>query len=199
MNTQALEQPTHSFVNNEQRLILHGVSWQQYKAIEANLESVSAVRLSYFHGVLEFMTISEEHEDMNSLIGTLIELYLLDIGMRYYRRGGPTLKQEPDVEIIPDETFHFGTKKTVPDLAIEVVITSGSTAKLKGYKTLGVQEVWFWKKQKLSLYSLTEEGYREITHSQLLPELNLDMLTHCANISDQFDAINEFRQAIAHK
>jgi Uma2 family endonuclease len=206
MNTQALEHPTPNFVNNEQRLILHGVSWQQYKAIEANLESVSAVRLSYFHGVLEFMTISAEHEDINSLIGTLIELYLLDIGMRYYRRGGPTLKQEPDVELIPDETFHFGLKKAVPDLAIEVVITSGSTAKLKGYKTLGVREVWFWKNQKLSLYYLTEAGYQEITQSQLLPELNLELLTRCANISDQFDAINEFRQAaegirneIAHK
>ncbi len=199
MNTQIFEHLTDNFTDHEQRLILHGVSWQQYKTIEANLESVSAVRLSYFHGVLEFMTISEEHEDMNSLIGTLIELYLLDIGMRYYRRGGPTLKQEPDVELIPDETFHFGSKKTVPDLAIEVVITSGSIAKLKGYKTLGVREVWFWKNQKLSLYYLTETGYQEITQSQLLPELNLELLTCCANISDQFDAISEFRQAIAHK
>jgi Uma2 family endonuclease len=197
MNTQALEKFTHNFVNSEQRLILHGVSWPQYKAIAANLESVAGVRLSYFHGVLEFMTISEEHEDINSLIGTLLELYLLNIGMRYYRRGGPTLKQEPDVELIPDETFHFGAKKTVPDLAIEIIVTSGSTAKLKGYKTLGVPEVWFWKNRKLSLYYLIEGEYQEIDQSRLLPELNLGQLTHYANLPDQFDAITEFRREIA--
>jgi Uma2 family endonuclease len=197
MNTQILEQLTDKFTEHEQRLLLQGVSWQQYRAIATNLESVTAVRLSYFHSILEFMTISEEHEDINSLIGTLIELYLLNVGIRYYRRGGPTLKQEPDVELIPDETFHLGEKKAVPDLAIEVVVTSGSTAKLKGYKTLGVSEVWFWKNQKLSLYVLIEREYQEVAQSQVLPDLNLELLVRCLNIPDQFDAVTEFRRAIA--
>ena len=196
MNPQVLDQPSSHF-NQEQRLTLHGVSWQHYKALEADLESISGVRLSYFHGTLEFMTISEEHEDIKSLIGTLVELYLLQIGLRYYRRGGPTLKKEPDVELIPDETFHFGSKKVVPDLAIEIIVTSGSTNKLEGYKTLNVPEVWFWKNGKLSLYYLRESGYQEITGSILLPDLDLALLARCAKMSDQYDAIAEFRNAIA--
>ncbi len=183
-------------LHQEQRLMLSGVSWDQYKTLDANLESIPGIRLTYFHGNLEFMTISEEHEDIKSLLGTLIELYLLEIGMRYYRRGGPTIKKEPDVELIPDETFHFGSKKTVPDLAIEITITSGTIAKLLGYQTLKVPEVWFWKNGKLSLYDLKPDGYQETDQSKFLPDLDLTMLVRCLNISDQYDAIAQFRQAI---
>jgi Uma2 family endonuclease len=198
MKSQVVEQPSSDY-NQEQRFILRSVSWQQYKALQADLESIPGVRLSYFHGTLEFMTISEEHEDFKSLIGTLVELYLLEMRMRYYRRGGPTLKKEPDVELIPDETFHLGSKKAVPDLAIEIIITSGSKEKLEGYKTLNVPEVWFWKNGKLSLYCLREGNYQEITRSELMPDLDLDLLVRCANMPDQYDAVTEFRNAIAQK
>jgi Uma2 family endonuclease len=198
MNPQVLEQPS-SHLNQEQRFTLRGISWQQYKALEADLEAIPGVRLSYFHGTLEFMTISEEHEDLKSLIGTLVELYLLEIGVRHYRRGSPTLKKEPDVELMPDETFHFESKKTVPDIAIEVIVTSGSTDKLKGYKTLNVPEVWFWKNGKLSLYYLREGSYQEITQSTFMPDLDLALLVRCANMSDQYDAVTEFRNTIRQK
>jgi len=198
MKSQVVEQQSSDY-NQEQRFILRSVSWQQYKALQADLESIPGVRLSYFHGTLEFMTISEEHEDFKSLIGTLVELYLLEMRMRYYRRGGPTLKKEPDVELIPDETFHLGSKKAVPDLAIEIIITSGSKEKLEGYKTLNVPEVWFWKNGKLSLYCLREGNYQEITRSELMPDLDLDLLVRCANMPDQYDAVTEFRNAIAQK
>ncbi len=198
MKSQVVEQPSSDY-NQEQRFILRSVSWQQYKALQADLESIPGVRLSYFHGTLEFMTISEEHEDFKSLIGTLVELYLLEMRMRYYRRGGPTLKKEPDVELIPDETFHLGSKKAVPDLAIEIIITSGSKEKLEGYKTLNVPEVWFWKNGKLSLYCLREGNYQEITRSELMPDMDLDLLVRCANMPDQYDAVTEFRNAIAQK
>ncbi|MEG4506483.1 Uma2 family endonuclease [Microcoleus sp. F6_B4] len=37
------------------------------------------------------------------------------------------------------------TKKAIPDLAIEVVFTSGGIDKLQLYKRLGIPEVWFWE------------------------------------------------------
>jgi Uma2 family endonuclease len=75
----------------EQRLMLRSISWQQFKNLQAALDTVAGVRLSYFHGILEVMTLSPEHEDLKSLIGTLVEIYLLELGIRYYRRGSPTL------------------------------------------------------------------------------------------------------------
>ena len=78
------------------------------------------------------MPLSPEHEDRKSLIGSLVELYLMTAGLRYYRRGGPTLKQEPDVELRPDDSFNLGSKKPIPDLAIAVIITSSQRRK-SGY------------------------------------------------------------------
>lgn len=198
MNPQVLAQPiTHA--NQEQRFILRGVSWQQYKALEADLESIPGVKLAYFHGSLEFMTVSGKHKDIKSLIGILVELYLLEIGSRYYCLGGPTLTREFDVELIPDETFDFETKKTVPDIAIEVSIISYNTDKLEGYKTLNVPEVWFWKNGELSLYCLKGETYQEVTRSTFMPNLDLALLIRCANMPDQYDAISEFRSTIRQK
>jgi Uma2 family endonuclease len=67
-------------------------------------------------------------------------------------------------------------EKSIPDLAIEVVITSGSIDKLETYRRLGVTEVWLWKVNQLKLYSLREEtpskfldtyGYEQIAASEL--------------------------------
>ena len=198
MTTKLLEQPTGQPVE-EQRFTLRGVTWQQFKTLEADLECIPGVRLNYFHGTLEFMTISPTHEDLKSLIGTLVELYLIEIGMRYYRRGGPTLKKEPDVELLPDESFHLGSKKAVPDIAIEVIVTSGSTDKLQGYKSLNVPEVWFLKDGQLFLYHLHEQGYDQVSSSTFMPELDLSLLTRCVNMPDQYDAVTEFRNAIRKK
>ena len=41
-----------------------------------------------------------------------------------------------------------------PDLAIEVVITSGGLRKLAAYHRLGVREVWFWIREALQIYEL---------------------------------------------
>ncbi len=198
INPQVLEQSsTHS--TQEQRFILRGVSWQQYKALEADLESIPGVKLAYFHGTLEFMTICAKHKDIKSLIGILVELYLLEISMRYYCQGGSILTKEFEVELIPDETFEFESKKNVPDIALEVSITSGNTDKLEGYKTLNVPEVWFWKDGELSLYGLEEESYQKLTQSTFMPDLDIALLVRCANIPGQYDAISEFRKAIRHK
>ena len=42
-----------------------------------------------------------------------------------------------------DESYCIGTDKDFPDLAIEVIVTSGSINRLELYRRLGVQEVWF--------------------------------------------------------
>jgi Uma2 family endonuclease len=188
---QPISQPSQ-----EQRFILRGLTWQKFKALQTDLEAIPGVKLSYFHGTLELMTVSPEHEDLKSLIGTLVELYLIETGMRYYRRGGPALKQEPDVELLPDDSFNLGSKKAVPDIAIEVIITSGSVDKLAGYKTLNVPEVWFLKNGRLTLYHLHGDTYDEISSSELLPELDLSLLVRCMNMSDEYDAVTAFRQAM---
>jgi Uma2 family endonuclease len=88
------------------------------------------------------------------------------------------------------------TKKTIPDLAIEVIFTSGGIDKLQLYKRLGIPEVWFWEKSQLSLYALRESGYEKIASSELLPELDIALFVRCMNIANHVEAIKEFKSAI---
>lgn len=98
--------------------------------------------------------------------------------------------------------------KAVPDLAIEVVITSGGINRLAVYSRLQVSEVWFWQHERFSLYHLREEtpaafiqtyGYEEMAHSELLPHLDVEMLAAYVRHPDPLTAAKEFRQHLQAK
>jgi Uma2 family endonuclease len=120
--------------------------------------------------------------------------------------GSSTIKKQlKQAGVEPDECYSISEKKNIPDLAIEVIITSGSIDKLEIYRRLGVREVWVWQINRLKLYHLREEissqfidtyGYEQVTCSELLPELNIALLEECVQISDDIDAIDQFEQGI---
>ena len=193
MTLQLLEQPTQ-----ERCVTLYGVSWERFEIIEFALSGITGVRLIYLDGTLDIMApLSPEHEDSKSTIGLLLEAYLREKGIRFYVRGGPTLgSRSVGARGEPDESYNLETKKDVPDIAIEVVITSGGVDKLTKYKRWRVPEVWFWEKGQLSVYHLREQEYEQIARSEFVPELDLALLVAKANMSDQYDAVNEFVQTI---
>ncbi|MDF0554249.1 Uma2 family endonuclease [Kamptonema sp. UHCC 0994] len=195
MNPLVLEKPIGE---STQLITLYDISWEKFEAIEATLDGIPGVRLVYLDGTLDIMTpLSEEHEDGKSTIGWLLELYFIEKGIRAYARGSKTIgniglggRKEPD------ESYNLQTKKDIPDLVIEVVVTSGGVNVLEIYRRIQVPEVWFWRRGQLSIYCLREQQYEQLEHSELLPELDLGLLVRCANMPDQYDAIVEFRNAI---
>jgi len=48
-----------------------------------------------------------------------------------------------------------------PDLAIEVVGSSGGIDKLEIYRKLGVREVWYWQRRRITPYVLVGDAYEE--------------------------------------
>ncbi|MGB7892705.1 MAG: Uma2 family endonuclease, partial [Microcoleus sp.] len=118
--------------------------------------------------------------------------YMRANGIRFYGKGGPTLgNRKLGGRKEPDDSNDIGTQKIVPDIAIEVVITSGGINTLQFYKRLGVQEVWFWQNSQLSIYYLTGENYQEMARSTFIPDLDLELLLRCANMPAQYDAVTE--------
>jgi Uma2 family endonuclease len=188
----------------EERFITSGVSWQKYEAILAKLENNSHYRVTYLDGVLEIVSPSFRHEKLKKRLAGLVETYLDEKEFQYTPMGSPTVKKQlQKAGAEPDECYSIGAEKDIPDLAIEVIITSGSINKLKTYQRLGVTEVWFWEINRLRLYHLREEvpsqflethGYEEIISSELLPELNISLLEECTLISDHVQAKKEFKQ-----
>jgi Uma2 family endonuclease len=94
-------------------------------------------------------------------------------------------------------SYCFDRDKDVPDLCIEIVITSGSPIKLQKYRLMGVPEVWFWEDGTLQLYYLREQGYDRIANSEMLPELDLSLLKRCILFASPLTALKEFRKGIS--
>jgi Uma2 family endonuclease len=196
MNAQLLTQSPGS--NAEQRVLLHGVSWQQYESLLNVLgDAFPTLRLSYLEGTLEIMTNSSEHEDLKKMIGMLVEAYFQETRTRFHAGGSTTFRKAAKQRgLEPDECYCLGQKKEFPDLAVEVVITSGLLDKLEIYRGLGVTEVWQWQAGQFLIYHLRSIGYELIQTSELLPDLKIDLLAQYVKPEEQFDAVMAFRDAI---
>lgn len=177
--------------------IFPNVSWEQYEAIEQSFEGIVGVKFAYLDGTLEIMTISPEHEDTLSTIVRLLEVYLDEKDIRFYKRGGPSLgSKELGARSEPDQSYNLQTKKPFPDLVIEVVFTSGGIDKLVGYQRMGVTEVWFWEDGVLDIYHLYSNGYSQVSNSELISGLPLDIFLKYITYHDQYDAVKEFRAVL---
>src|SRR5437773_9160736 len=74
------------------------------------------------------------HEDTKSRMGDLLLVYFLETDTEYYPKGSTTFRQqEHRGGTEADESYCIGTDKAVPDLAIEVVVTSGGLNRLEVY------------------------------------------------------------------
>jgi Uma2 family endonuclease len=193
MSIQILDQPLE-----EKVVTLLGVSWEQFKAIEIPLLDNREVKLTYLAGVLEIMApIGDKHEYVKTTLGYLLEAYMREKRIRFYGRGGFTLEEPGYASGTPDESYCIGTNKETPDIVIEVIVSSGSINRKELYKPKKVPEVWFWKSQALRIFHLNTDGeYEEITRSNFFPDLDTALLLKYLDYPDQYDAINDFTQAI---
>jgi Uma2 family endonuclease len=173
---------------------LHGISWEKFKAIEAQLEDNREVRLTYLAGVMEIMSpIGGEHEYVKSTLSLLLDAYMKEKGIRFYKLGGFTLEAPGYASGTPDESYSLGSRKEVPDIVIEVIITSGTINRRELYKPLRVPEVWFWKSDSMRIFRLSAKGeYEEVSRSGFFPDLDKTLLLRYIAHPDQYDAVNEF-------
>jgi Uma2 family endonuclease len=184
-------------METEERFIANEVSWEQYEALLVKLSDNSSYRVTYLDGVLEILSPSPRHEEIKKGIGTLLEVYFQETGTQYFPLGSKTFRrQEREGGTEPDESYCIGLEKEFPDLAVEVVLTSGETDKLAVYKRLGVTEVWFWQNSQFSVYRLRGDKYELIQASELLPNLDLALLAEYVRHPNPLLAVKEFRKQI---
>lgn len=138
------------------RVVLYGLSWQQFENLLLDLGDRRSARIAYDDGTLEIMTPLPEHEHYKSAISIVIEdaAELLEIDYDCY--GSTTWKREMmQAGVEPDNCFYFQNEALVrgklhfdldidppPDLALEIDLTSKSIPRLPLYARLGVPEIW---------------------------------------------------------
>ena len=76
------------------------------------------------------------------------------------------------------------------------MISSGGVDKLEKYRRWGVPEVWFYQHRQIFIYHLRYSGYEQVTRSEFLPELDLNLFICCLNMPDQYDATIAFTQVL---
>jgi Uma2 family endonuclease len=181
----------------EERQMISSVSWEQYEALLADLGDNPAYHVTFLDGTLEITSPSRRHEITAENIGRLLEAYLEETRRRFWGLGSTTFRRAATKGgTEPDKSYNLETEKDVPDLAIEVIVTSGGVDKLEIYKRLGVTEVWFFQDNRFVVYHLQGEAYERMATSALLPDLDLAMLADYAMQPDPLDALMEYRRRV---
>lgn len=179
---------------------LWDVSWADYERILDIRGDRSGPRIQYLEGQLEIMSPSRYHEGIKSTIGRLVEVWCLERDVEFSTFGSWTVKDETKKSgVEPDECWILGDlpeKPERPDLAIEVIWTSGGIRKLELYRKLGVREVWTWKRGVLTAHRLVDEQYVETPESTVLPGIDLALIAKFATTTPTSRAIRELRAAL---
>lgn len=164
----------------DQTLTLSGMTWEDYEQLTQ--DNRSSYRISYLNRVITIVSPSQNHEVIERVISILINAYCRKYRLIYFPMGSTTLKNPPLAGKEPDTSYSFGTKKSVPDLGVEVIYRSGNIRdSLTKYKYLGVKEVWFWQNNEITFYFLMNSKYVEISDSNCLPELSAKFLEPFVN------------------
>ena len=184
----------------DQFVRLHNVSWEDYEALLAMRGENGGLRVTYLEGELEIMTPSINHESLKKRLARLLEAYAEVMGIKLEGYGSWTLKKAKKKRgVEPDECYVVGAGETPPerpDIAIEVVWTSGGMDKLEVYRDLEVPEVWIWQDNALHFYSLQGTDYAVIPRSRILPELDPALIARFMGAQSQTQAVRGFRQAL---
>lgn len=184
----------------DQRVRLHSISWSEYESLLAMRGEHSGVRITYLEGELELMTPSIDHEALKTQLARLLEAYAEERDLELEGYGSWTVKSAAKARgVEADECYTIGSRTTPPerpDLAIEVIWTSGGIDKLDVYCSLGVPEVWFWQEGSLRFYILHGDAYMPSSRSHLIPELDPALIVRCMGETSQTRAVRAFRAAL---
>jgi Uma2 family endonuclease len=183
-------------------VVMHGVTWETYLAMVANRGYKKWPKLTYLDGELEIVSPTGiTHEIRKTVIARLVEAYAGVKGRQFNGCGNVTLQDRRlRVGLAADECYYVGLfdQAKNPDLAIEVVITSGGLGKLAAYHRLGVREVWFWIREALQIYELRGQSYALLPRSGLFPDLDLndlaDRVRSPSAHRDQTAAVEAYRR-----
>ncbi|BAC88543.1 Uma2 family endonuclease [Gloeobacter violaceus] len=180
--------PSSTVLDSEatQRLLLQNVSWDTYRNLLRDLGDHRSVRLSYDRGILELMSPSFAHENLNRVLNYLVVALARRFKPDFVSAGSTTFAREGTSGVEPASSFYFENaarirgKKTIdlatdppPELVIEVDITSPSLRRFSIYAALGVAEIWRYDGSTLDIWHLQPEGrYLQQPQSLSFPVLS---------------------------
>lgn len=185
----------------EQRVVLNNVAWETYERLLADHLDSSAPRFTYDRGVLEIVSPSVEHEEINRTLATIVVEVAKARRIRFRNFGSMTVRR-PSIErgFEADSCFYIRRVEQVrgrrdidlsidpsPDLIIEVDVTRSSLDRFPIYAQLDDLEVWRYERGRVSIHVLVDGTYQEADVSLALPPVTSAMLTRFVEDSELLD------------
>jgi Uma2 family endonuclease len=172
--------------NRADRVVLHNISWEQYERFLDDLGDRSSARMAYDSGTLEIMTPLPEHEYFKEAIGDAVKDAAEELEIDYESYGSTTWRKQITLAgAEPDNCFYFQNEALVrgrldlnlnrgdplPDLILEIDMTSKSLDRFPIYARLEVPELWCYDNGMLNIYHLQGDRYIQAQVSLALPQL----------------------------
>ena len=196
-------------------VVYDDVPWSVYLEVEALRGENPHPKLTYDHGTLELEMASSLHELLKSIAGEFLTNYMQEFEIDYVPSGEVTIAKEVVAgSLRPDQSYFIQNyarvvgrrvdfdSEPVPDLAIEIDLSSPRIQKASVYARLGVPEVWRWRRGSLVVTERQPDAagryaYVERDRSVALPDFPLDRLAAELARSphpEQAKAAREFRR-----
>jgi Uma2 family endonuclease len=189
-------------VDEDQRVILGSMRWQDFEAFLAIRGDRAGVRMYYLDGAIEIMSPSKIHEWRKKTLARLVEQSAIEVDVEITGVGAWTLKDElREAGAEPDECYIIGRDKDIPDLVIEVEWSRQlGLDKREIYRRLGIRELWTLKNNgSLAIRVLVKDAWRERPKSKVLPKLDVAWLHAFLKHDSQQGAVRALRDALRKK
>jgi Uma2 family endonuclease len=199
---------TNTLIPPEEKVSLSGISWETYQTLLTELSN-RKLRLIYYHGNLQIMVPSPEHELYKEVLGRFVETLAEELDIKIYPLGSTTFKRPKLSGAEPDKCFYIQNLNAVkgkkridtqqdppPDLVIEIDITSFSDNSLEVYRDLQIPEVWIYHGTILKINLLQNQQYIISEQSLAFPNLPILEITQFLEQSmtrDYLDLVKAFR------
>jgi len=171
-------------------VVFDDVTWDDYEAM-IRIVGERPIRVTYDQGTMEVYMPSLGHERDSYLLGRMVDTLTEELGIT--AEGGGTARhkrQDLDKGAEPDQCYWLHERALlirnkseldlsvdpVPDLVIEVDVTSVSVDRLKIFAALGVPEVWRYDGRALEILQLERFGYQSCETSRCFPGLSADAI-----------------------
>jgi Uma2 family endonuclease len=155
-----------------QRVVLHGVAWDEYTRLLWAFAERPSVRLTYDRGELEIMAPLYRHDNPSRFLGHMVRVLTEEFNLPLACGGSTTLRRRRRQRgLEADECFWIANEARIrgrrhvnlrtdppPDLAIEVDVTNSSLNRMSIYAALQVPEVWRLDNGGLSFHVLQANG-----------------------------------------
>jgi Uma2 family endonuclease len=168
---------------------LHYQTWADYEALLAIRDENAAIKIRFNGHTQQIKLVSpgSGYSNRACSLAALVKSLLRHQGRDWDSSHPVTLKRLQEAGAEPDACFYIANWQAVlgkdridlatdppPDLAIEMDMTS--LTDLEVYQTLGVPEVWIYRKGHLSIYVLTANGYEDRSTSPTFPTVDVKKL-----------------------